>query len=61
LAYHGQAARIAGRRDRDGRDWYFVQTPGYASREAAETIAQHLAAHENLPTFVRQARLAPGG
>lgn len=60
LAYHGQAARIAGRHGRDGRDWFFVQTPGYASRDTAQTVARHLAASEDLPTFVHHMQLAPG-
>lgn len=61
LAYHGQPARIAGRRGRDGRDWFFVQTPGYASRDAAAAIARHLSAIESLPTFVHHMQVAPGG
>jgi cell division protein FtsN len=60
LAYHGQAARIAGRRGRDGRDWFFVQTPGYVSRDAAAAVARHLAASESLPTFVHHTLVAPG-
>jgi cell division septation protein DedD len=59
LAYHGHAARIASRRDRNGREWFFVQTPGYATRAAAEAAAKRLSEAEQLPTIVLRAR--PGG
>jgi cell division protein FtsN len=59
LAYHGHAARIAGGHDRSGRDWYFVQTPGYATREDAETVARRLARTEHVPTYVFETRSAP--
>ena len=59
LAYHGHAARIAGGHDRSGRDWYFVQTPGYATRADAETVARHLARTEHVPTYVFEARPVP--
>ena len=59
LAYHGHAARIAGGHDRSGRDWYFVQTPGYATREDAEAVARHLARTEHVPTYVFETRPPP--
>lgn len=61
LAYHGHAARIAGGHGRDGHDWYFVQTPGYATRGEAETVARVLQRSEHLPTYVFETHRPPGG
>ena len=61
LAYHGHAARIAGGHGRDGHDWYFVQTPGYATRKEAETVARVLRRSEHLPTYVFETHRPPGG
>jgi len=60
LAYHGHPARIAGRHDKSGRDWFFVQTPGYATRADAETVAKLLATREHVPIFVFETRAPPG-
>jgi cell division protein FtsN len=61
LAYHGHAARIAGGHGRDGHEWFFVQTPGYASRAEAERIARVLQRSEHLPTYVFETHRPPGG
>jgi cell division septation protein DedD len=61
LAYHGHAARIAGGHGRDGNDWYFVQTPGYATRREAETVARVLQKSEHVPTYVFETHRPPGG
>jgi septal ring-binding cell division protein DamX len=61
LAYHGHAARIAGGHGRDGHDWYFVQTPGYATRGEAEKVARVLRRSEHLPTYVFETHRPPGG
>ncbi len=61
LAYHGHAARIAGGHGRDGNDWYFVQTPGYATRREAETVARVLQRSEHVPTYVFETHRPPGG
>jgi cell division protein FtsN len=60
LAYHGHPARIAGGHDKTGRDWFFVQTPGYATRADAESVAKVLATREHVPTFVFEMRAPPG-
>jgi cell division septation protein DedD len=60
LAFHGHPARIAGGHDRTGHDWFFVQTPGYATRAEAEQVAGRLAAREHVPTFVFETRTPPG-
>jgi len=59
LAYHGHPARIAGGRDHNGHDWYFVQTPGYATRREAEMVARALRHDEHLPTYVFEAHHTP--
>jgi len=61
LAYHGHAARIAGGHGRNGNDWYFVQTPGYATRREAETVARVLQRSEHVPTYVFETHRPPGG
>jgi DedD protein len=61
LAFHGHPARIARRRDKAGRDWFFVQIPGYATRAAAEAVARVLAGREHVPTLVFERRARPAG
>ena len=61
LTYHGHAARIAVTHGRDGHDWYFVHTPGYATRGEAETVARALQHSEHVPTYVYETRRPPGG
>ncbi len=61
LAYHGHAARIAGGHGRDGHEWFFVQTPGYATRGEAERIARVLQRSEHVPTYVFETHRPPGG
>jgi hypothetical protein len=52
LGFHGHPARIVKGHDRQGRDWFFVQTLGYATRADAAAIAKLLAESEHIPAIL---------
>ena len=61
LVFHGHPAEIAHGHDKNGRNWFFVQTPGYQTRADAETVAKVLARREHVPTVIFERAPEPGG
>jgi hypothetical protein len=61
LVFHGHPAEIVQGRDKNGRNWFLVQTPGYRMRADAEAVAKVLAAREHVPTVIFERGKEPGG